>query len=172
MLKYFVMVLAFGIISSLLLVYFIKPDQKLEQVKSFTGQSTQDNMITLIATGDIIPARYINYQLVSKKDFTLPYQKTAEVLKNADITFANLEAPLIKNCPLTTGGMVFCGDENNIEGLKYAGIDIVSLANNHAGNYGQKGVDNTVSLLNKNGILTTGINGPVFMEVKGVKFAY
>ena len=128
--------------------------------------------ITLIATGDIIPARSVNYQTVSRKNFNWPYEKTYQVLKDADITFANLESPLVKNCPLTQEGMVFCGDERNIEGLKFAGIDVVNLANNHAGNYGKDGVENTVKLLNQADILATGIIGPVFKEIKGIKFAF
>lgn len=130
-------------------------------------------VIVLIATGDVIPARSTNYQVVQRKDFNWPYLKTADVLKSADITFINLETPLIKNCPVTQEGMNFCGDARNIEGLIYAGVDVASLANNHAGNKGKAGVEETMAGLEKAGIKSTGANnGPAIIEVKGVKFGF
>lgn len=130
------------------------------------------NIRTMIATGDIIPARSVNYQVLARHDFKWPYLKTASIVKNADIVFANLESPLIDKCPTTQEGMVFCGDKNNIEGLLFAGINIVSLANNHAGNYGPQGVEQTTKLLNENNILVTGVHGPTIADIKGIKFAF
>ncbi len=127
---------------------------------------------TIIATGDVIPARSVNVQVLQRKDFNWPYLKTVDVTKNADITFANLEAPLIGKCEPTIEGMVFCGNTRNVEGLVYAGIDVASLANNHAGNFGVEGVKETVELLNKNNILVTGIDGLAIKEIKGLKFAF
>ena len=126
----------------------------------------------LLATGDVIAARSVNFKTVSLKNFKWPYERIADVLKDADITFINLETPLIKNCPLTQEGMIFCGDGGNVEGLVYSGVDMVSLANNHAANYGENGVLETVELLEKNGILVTGINGPKVLDIRGVKFAF
>lgn len=127
---------------------------------------------TIIATGDIIPARSVNYQAVQRRDFKWPYLKTASITRTADITFANLESPLADKCPITQQGMIFCGDARNIEGLIFAGVDIASLANNHAGNYSTKGVEQTINLLNQNNILVTGVNGLVIKEIKGIKFAF
>ncbi|MDP2860517.1 MAG: CapA family protein [bacterium] len=131
-----------------------------------------DRIRTIIVTGDVIPARFVNFQASQKKDFRWPYLKTAEVLKKADITFINMETPLIDRCPVTQEGMIFCGDSGNVEGLLYAGVDITSLANNHAGNYGLIAVEETKRLLNTNKILTTGIDGAEVIDVRGVKFAF
>lgn len=129
-------------------------------------------VITLIATGDVIPARSVNYQASIRKDFTWPYKNVAGVLNDGDITFVNLETPLIKDCPITQEGMKFCGNKRNVEGLGFAGVDIVSLANNHSGNYGKLGIEETVNELNKVNIKVTGIKGPEFVLIKGVKFAF
>ena len=136
------------------------------------SQLPREKVITIIATGDIIPARSVNFQATQRKDFTWPYLKTAEILKQADITFINLETPLIDVCPATQEGMVFCGNSKNIEGLVYAGVDIVSLANNHSSNYGKDALDSTIELLDDNGILVTGISGPKILEIKGMRFAF
>lgn len=129
-------------------------------------------IITVIATGDVIPARSTNFQANQRKDFTWPFLKTADVLKSADITFINLETPLMKNCQLINEGMKFCGSDKHIDGLKFAGIDVASLANNHSANYGKAGIDETKKLLENNGILVTGLNGAVIKEMKGIKFAF
>lgn len=139
---------------------------------SWIATLSAQRITTMIATGDIIPARSVNYQVLTRHDFKWPYLKAAQVTKNADITFINLESPLIDKCPVTQEGMVFCGDAKNVEGLVYAGVDVASLANNHAGNYNTPGVQQTVNLLAKNNILATGILGPVIKDAKGIKFAF
>lgn len=132
----------------------------------------QDKLRTVIATGDIIPARSVNFQTTVRKDFTWPYFKTSEVLKNADITFVNLETPLIDRCPVTQEGMIFCGDTRNAEGLVYAGVDVVNLANNHAGNDGTGGIEATIKTLSDNNISTTGVDGFIIKDTRGIKFAF
>ncbi len=139
---------------------------------SWVATISAQQITTIIATGDVIPARAVNYQTITRHDSTWPYLKTAAVTNNSDITFINLESPLIDSCPVTQEGMIFCGDARNMAGLLFAGADVASLANNHISNYGLTGIQNTIKLLNSNGILTTGINGPVIKNIKGVKFAF
>lgn len=152
----------------------INPDELLipRVLKPETNTQPRDEQITIIATGDIIPARSVNYQATSRNNFRWPFEKTADVLKTADITFGNLESPLISDCPVTTEGMVFCGDARNVEGLVFAGIDIVSVANNHAGDHGLSGVKETKKFLEEKGIYVTGISGPVYKSIKGIRLAF
>lgn len=147
-------------------------DQIFSQDHTLTATLPNDKKRVLIATGDIIPARVVNIQTTKLRNFKWPYEKTADVLSNADITFINLEAPLIKDCPLVNDGFKFCGNDKNIEGLLFSSVDVASLANNHAGNYGLDAINYTATLLNNNGILTTGLNGPVYKDVRGLKFAF
>lgn len=126
----------------------------------------------LITTGDVIPARSVNSQAVQRKNFKWSFEKTAQVLSSADVTFINLESPFIKNCPITSEGMIFCGDSRNVEGLVLAGVDVANFANNHMGNYGKNGIEETVNSVSGNGILPSGVSGPVFYNVKGKSFAF
>ena len=129
---------------------------------------------TVIATGDIILARSVNFQILQNKDFHWPYVNTYQLTQGADITFANLESPEIENCPVMNEGMVFCGDYRNIEGLRFAGIDVVSLANNHAGNYGEEGVKETIGHLKTAGIDVTGtaFSNLVIKDIRGIRFGF
>lgn len=136
------------------------------------GSLPQDKVRVIIATGDIIPGRTVNFQTIKFNNFNWPYEKTSQVLKDGDLTVANLEAPLLDNCPVTLEGMVFCGSPRHIEGLQFGGIDVVNLANNHAGDYGLRGIEETLEHLSNGGILATGVSGPVYKDVKGLIFAF
>jgi len=129
--------------------------ETLVEAETSTKADTSSTLV-LITTGDVIPARSVNYKMTKYNDFTHPFIKTADFLKNADITLINLEAPLIKDCSITNEGMVFCGNQRFIEGLKFADIDVVNLANNHALNYGIEGLQQTTDLLENNHILISG----------------
>ena len=145
----------------------------LEKIFDQTVENVSDSeQIVLLVTGDVIPARSVNYQATVRNDFLWPYRNIAETVKSADITFINLETPLIPNCPITQVGMVFCGSDKHIEGLLLMGVDVASIANNHAGNAGVKGLGETIQLLEKNKIEVTGDVTAVFKKVKGVTFGF
>jgi poly-gamma-glutamate capsule biosynthesis protein CapA/YwtB (metallophosphatase superfamily) len=130
--------------------------------------------IVLKFTGDNIPARSVNFLTVSSGDFAWPYRNIAEELRNADLTIINLEAPLMKKCPITNEGFIFCGDARHIFGLSHAGIDIVGMANNHAGNYGREGLTETIENLNSVGILSSGVEERqiAFKKIHNTQFAF
>jgi gamma-polyglutamate biosynthesis protein CapA len=127
---------------------------------------------TLVATGDIIPARSVNYQTTTRRDFRWPYLNIVSLLSSSDITLVNLESPLVMGCPITNEGMVFCGDPRNAEGLQFAGVDVANLANNHSNNYGVIGINQTVDILNRINVLPSGLGTPAYKDIRGVKFAF
>jgi len=132
-----------------------------------------EETISLLVTGDVLPAREVNNRAATRNNFNWPYEKTADQLRAADITFINLETPLVAGCERTQSGMIFCGDVRNIEGLQFAGVDIASLANNHALNQGDEGFLETAELLIRNGILPVGDSEqPKILVRKGTKFAF
>jgi len=120
-------------------------------LSSFIPQ--KDKETTLLAVGDIMLGRYCNVQMLKQRNFRYPFLKTADLTSSADITFGNLEAPFVENCPTTGTGMIFCARPEAIEGLKFAGFDVLSLANNHILNYGQGSLEQTQSILSSSNIL-------------------
>ncbi len=99
----------------------------------------------------------------------------------ADITSANLECPLTdQGTPHPTKPIVFRGRPTNVRGLTYAGIDFVSLANNHIIDYGLAGLNQTCELLNYSaGIKYSGAGTdayqafqPAFLVKSGVNFGF
>lgn len=132
----------------------------------------RSKITTLIATGDVIPARSVNYKMTTYNDFLYPFRRTASYLRTGNITLINLESPLINACPVTTEGMSFCGNPRFVEGLKYAGVDVACSANNHIGNQGEAGIVETWQHLTAAGIKPCGYTRVAYMTVHGVRFAF
>jgi len=140
---------------------------------TYTIPNDPSHIRTLVVTGDIIPARGVNYIATQRHDFLWPFRPTASFTKNADITFIDLEAPLFTGCPVSAASsFTFCGDPRFVSGLKLMGADVASLANNHTSNYGAEGITLTDQLLHKNGILSTGLGPVAVINVRGVKFGF
>jgi gamma-polyglutamate biosynthesis protein CapA len=128
---------------------------------------------TLLVTGDIIPARGVNYFATVKHDFLWPFRPTADYTKNADITYVNLEAPLFAGCPVSPAeSFTFCGDARFVNGLNFMGAKVANLANNHLSNYGSEGITATDQLLQSHGILTSGLGPVAVIDVRGIKFGF
>jgi len=135
-------------------------------------EAPDESEFSLISTGDIGLVRDINYKILLEKDPNYPFLKIADYLKSADLTITNLEGPLINNCPIIRDGFTFCGEDENVSGLVYAGIDAASLANNHTTNYGLEGLERTVQILGSSKIVPFGVNNEVsYTKIKGKRIA-
>jgi poly-gamma-glutamate capsule biosynthesis protein CapA/YwtB (metallophosphatase superfamily) len=127
---------------------------------------------TILFTGDVMLGRTVEISAQENKDFTYPFTKVADVLKSQDITFINLENPIVEKCPPHRGGFTFCASPSMLEGLVYSGVDIVTLANNHTQNYGTDGILQTKKFLDQRNISYTGSGNLVTKEVNGVTFGF
>ena len=101
-----------------------------------------------------------------------------ELIKGADIAIANFENPAPDNPRWHTKGTVFSADPTLIDGLANAGIDYVSLANNHIRDAGGQGLLQTIENIEQRGIKVSGAGKdlaaarrPAIMEAGGVKVA-
>jgi poly-gamma-glutamate capsule biosynthesis protein CapA/YwtB (metallophosphatase superfamily) len=66
----------------------------------------------------------------------------------AEVNVCNLECPLTdEGTPHPTKSIVFRGRPSNVHGLSYAGIDVVSIGNNHIVDYGARGCEETIEVL-------------------------
>lgn len=135
-------------------------------------KSSADFEFSLISTGDIGLVRDINYKIELSKNPNYPFLKIANYLKSADLTITNLEGPLINNCPIIREGFTFCGEDENVTGLVYGGIDSANLANNHITNYGLEGLGETVQVLRSNNIIPFGLDGEIeYVSIKNKRIA-
>ncbi len=136
------------------------------------SQSSKSKQIELVIAGDVMLGRTVMTRSLDMGDPVYPFRKIAPTLKAADIAFVNLENPVISNCPRFADGFKFCTDPKMIDGLLYAGVDVVTIANNHIRNFGESGVGETRDFLARSGIEATGLKNLVIKEVNGVKFGF
>jgi hypothetical protein len=104
-------------------------------------------VVQIRAVGDVMLGRSVQARTIRYGDWVWPFGETAGYLRETDMTIGNLENPLTYECPETNEGMIFCGRAEMAEGLTAAGFDVVSLANNHAHNYGARGLAETEEIL-------------------------
>ncbi len=128
-----------------------------------TDSTANKNNITLMAVGDIMMGTtYPNASYLPPKG-TYPFQDVHNTLSKANILFGNLEGTLTdtgknaKNCKDPSKCYSFKSPENYGKHLKKAGFDVVSIANNHIGDFGITGIKNTLKVLDAHGIASAGI---------------
>ena len=121
----------------------------------------------------------------SSWDWVMPRTKVDDTTQDmraltsgADLSMVNLEGPAPVNASYHATGMIFNFNQALLAGLQYAGIDWVSLANNHILNAGRQGVVQTITALDKIGIAHSGAGAtlaaartPAVFTIDGVKVA-
>jgi poly-gamma-glutamate synthesis protein (capsule biosynthesis protein) len=85
-----------------------------------------------------------------------PRGAVRDLLSGADLAVVNHEAPAPDEHSYHASGLVFSVDPILLPGIADAGVDIVSLANNHIRNAGSVGVRDTIRNLRAAGIRTVG----------------
>jgi poly-gamma-glutamate capsule biosynthesis protein CapA/YwtB (metallophosphatase superfamily) len=142
---------------------------------------SDENKIELIFTGDIMLDRGVEWKIINEgeDDFTFPFKKISEELNGADIVFGNLESPISDKGEKAGSIYSFRADPKAMEGLTFAGFNVLSLANNHAFDYTSKALSDTFSRLKQadidyvgGGQNATEAATPVIKEVKVTKFAF
>lgn len=80
-----------------------------------------------------------------------------EIFRNTDFSIINLEVPLTDSFDkIDKTGPNIKADRENINYMKAANVSLVTLANNHIFDYGNKGVEDTLNVCRENGIDTVG----------------
>ncbi|MDD3998688.1 MAG: CapA family protein [Candidatus Shapirobacteria bacterium] len=168
------LIFIFSLIIFLFLLYFIFPPKALYESTKIVSAPTLIPTPTLVPTvtlglvGDLGLGRHITSTARKKNDFSWSFQQISSWLLSNDFNLANLESPIIANCPEgLTGTFTFCGDDRFLPYLK-SNKFVLNLANNHILNYGADGLKQTHSFLSQNEIIyfpqfsTKTINGISF----------
>lgn len=106
--------------------------------------------------GDVVPS--IDHpEIIATKGKAL-FSNLSEYLEDSDMAVANLEAPVISGppTPIKKAGPSIYTSEATVAVLKQVGFTVLTVANNHFFDQGQKGVDDTMDTCNKYGIYTVG----------------
>lgn len=137
-------------------------------------------MIRMLIAGDFCPQDRVA-TLIEQDDYASVFGDISEYTKQADYSIVNLEAPVVetKVKPVEKCGPNLKCSAKAVEALKYAGFDMVTLANNHFYDYGDEGVKQTLDACEGEGIAVVGggmniieASRIVYKEIKGVKIAF
>lgn len=131
---------------------------------------SENSEIILLAVGDIMLNRGVEHMIETKggKDFRFPFLKIADFFQKADILFGNLEGPISDKGKKVGSIYSFRAEPEAVEGLKYAGFNILSLANNHALDYQRIALEDTIKTFKEQGIdwVGAGFNEEEAFSVK------
>ena len=157
-------------------------DANMAWVKSkdkILDQSNQ-NYVTMIFGGDIMLDRGVKSS-VNKNfggDYSALFEKL-KILKEADITFANLEGPASDKGVNARNLYPFRMDRTVLPALGGAGFNILSVANNHIGDWGVDAFSDTLEGLKENEISFTGggknayyAESPIIIEKNKMKIGF
>lgn len=136
--------------------------------------------ITVVLAGDFAPTDAAMPQ-IRAEGWRYPYRATAPLFADADVAFANLEAPVTdstKRFPLYKD-YVYRVEPAAAEAWQWLGLDVVSVANNHTGDYRDRGLYDTLANLSAAGIEPLGggrneteARRPVIFDVGGTRIGF
>jgi poly-gamma-glutamate capsule biosynthesis protein CapA/YwtB (metallophosphatase superfamily) len=132
---------------------------------------------TVAAVGDIMLGRRVGDR--HRGDPGAPLEPLAKRLAAAEITIGNFESTLSTAGSPTQGGDSFAASPRVASGLRAAGFDLLSLANNHVGDYGDRALRQTLARFQAAKIKTAGAGRdlaaarrPVIIARDGVRIGF
>lgn len=149
-----------------------KPEVKLKSPPLLVQKKAD---IRITAVGDIMMGTNFPDDRRAPDDGISLLKAITPILKDADITFGNLEGVLLeggeaaKKCKNSTSCYVFRSPPYYAKYLKTAGFDVLSLANNHARDFGEEGRTASMQALDAAGLHHTGrVDDIAQWQVKGI----
>lgn len=141
----------------------------------------EESELSIVAVGDIMLGRGVGFRLQKAGGFEKAFERVSHILTQGDITFGNLETPITNSDHGLDNNrkIVLKAKPESVGALTMAGFDILSLSNNHMMDYYEKGLFDTMSILEENGISHVGggknmedARKPVIIEKNGLKIGF
>jgi len=133
-------------------------------------------VFTLALAGDVNFSERTADLLAADPDTAL--QQAGAELDGADITMVNLETAITTRGTPAPKQFHFRAPATALRALAAGGVDVATMANNHAADYGDQGLADTVAAIKKSPIPVIGIGGtatqayaPYRVTVNGVRLA-
>lgn len=128
-------------------------------VEAGDAEEPEEPELRFIAVGDIMLGRGVEYWIKQNGGgYESAFEKVSHLLKQGDIVFGNLESPLTSSTKGLSkkGKIVLKGTPESVTALTSAGFNLMSLSNNHIMDYYEKGLFDTMELLDQNSIVHAG----------------
>ncbi len=142
------------------------------------GPAEDTRRITIAAVGDMMLGTDYPENILPDDDGVSFLADVTPILSAADLTLGNLEGVLLdggepgKQCSNPNACYLFRSPSRYVEYYKAAGFDVMSLANNHARDFGEEGRLASMDTLREAGIHHSGLEGDfATLEVNGLQVA-
>ncbi|MDD5230952.1 MAG: CapA family protein, partial [Candidatus Marinimicrobia bacterium] len=136
----------FSVIFLVVIGLFVFPDST-EYIQLPIIEEKAESKIILYFTGDIMLDRGVDFYIQKNEDWHWPFLQISDFLNEADLVSGNLES-MISDKGVNVGSIYsFQANPNSIDSLRYAGFDILSIANNHSFDYTRVALEDTMSRL-------------------------
>ena len=134
--------------------------------------------IAIIGVGDVMLGTWYPSGYLPPGDGKHLLAPVEKILRSADVTFGNHEGTLFdstgtpKQCKDSSLCFAFKSPERYAQYLKKAGFDLMSVANNHSGDFGAEARERTMQVLKGVGIASSGTIAKPFvvLEKNGIKY--
>jgi poly-gamma-glutamate synthesis protein (capsule biosynthesis protein) len=143
-----------------------------------TPTATALPQVRFMAVGDVMLARTVGERVLAEGPETV-FAGVLPTLSQADLLAANLECVISDRGEPVDKAYVFRAPPQALAALAQAGVDVLSLANNHAFDYGVDALADMLPGLRAEGIVTVGAgvdaeaaHAPVFVERNGLRIAF
>ncbi len=130
-----------------------------------------------MAVGDIMLGR-LTGELIKAEGASAPFTGVTELFQSADWVVANLECAITDEEKAELKAYTFAAPLEAGAGLAQAGINVVSLSNNHSLDYGLAGLQETLEILHANQIQSFGVGlnsiearSPLLLQKEGLTIA-
>lgn len=147
-------------------------------------EGMEEPVLRFLAVGDIMMGRGVESRLRKNgKPPTYSFEEVLPIFRQGDILFGNLEHPVTDGSKslqpvqkgVKGGKYVLRCKTDTFEGIKFAGFNLLSLANNHILDHYEEGLYDTMDILRENGIVWSGAGKnldearkPAIIEKKGI----
>lgn len=142
------------------------------------SRDAEHGCVTVMAAGDIMLDRGVCRRAFIEDDPNYPLAEFKTIFAGADLVIGNLECSLTTRTTSYPKQYTFHADPAYAARLAQAGVDVLSLANNHAYDFGRKALAETAELLKKAGIVVVGFghnleqaSSPRLIEKNGLRIA-
>jgi poly-gamma-glutamate capsule biosynthesis protein CapA/YwtB (metallophosphatase superfamily) len=140
--------------------------------------NTPDNVITVVAVGDIMMGTIYPVDILPPEDGKGMFKPVQGEFQGGDIVFGNLEGslcdevnPIKCKVPLSGNCFEFVMPTRYASHLKEANFSVLNIANNHILDFGLEGAESTITTLRNAGIQVTGGETIAYLRKNGIKIA-
>lgn len=134
----------------LALAGWVQRSDALQDPNLAKKESSDD--ITLTMVGDIMMGRHIK-EVTSRHGEDFVFRNVQPFFDESDYVSGNYESPILTNdedsYEKIDKSIHLYSEEEDLKTMKNAGFDVLNLANNHAMDYGTKGLEDTLASFEK-----------------------